>query len=200
MDREARRLALFDFDNTLFHLGTDWSRLRSDLQGLAQERGIDANGAGVYELAFLLDDEPRARRAISAAELEGLETGLDLLPGQELYRRHAESGSTLAIATHNGREVVEAFFRSRDLPAPAEIFHREALGAWKAESESLAEYARTARSIVVVGDSHHDRQLAERLGAAFVDVEDPYREYYDRKAGELDELAVTYESPDPYKR
>jgi SAM-dependent methyltransferase len=189
----APDLVLFDFDGTLFRLGTDWAGLRSELQALAREQGVETNGAGIFELALALD----ADETVARAELAGLDTGSTLDPGVELYRRYAESGVLLAVVTHNGREVVEAFFARRDLPAPAEIFDRRALGMIKSESQVLAAYARDASSVVVVGDSEHDRALAERLGAEFVD---PLQDYYDRKAGELDELAVTYESPIPYKR
>jgi len=189
----APDLALFDFDGTLVRLGTDWAALRAELQALAREQGISVNGSGVFELALALG----ADEVVARAELAGLESGSSLDPGVELYRRYAESGSRLAIVTHNGREVVEAFFAPRNLQAPAEIFDRRRLGALKSESEAIASYAGEAGSVVVVGDSHHDRALAEKLGAAFVD---PLQEYYDRKAGELDELAITYESPNPYKR
>jgi 2-polyprenyl-3-methyl-5-hydroxy-6-metoxy-1,4-benzoquinol methylase len=201
MEREAgRRVVLFDFDDTLFHLGTDWAALRAELEGFARERGVATNGAGVHELGFRLADDPRAGRAIAAAELAGLERGFDLLPGQSLYRRHATEGASVAVVTHNGREVVDAFFRSRDLPPPVRIFDREALGAWKAESDAVATWTEGASSVIVVGDSDHDRRLAERLDATYIDLEDQLREYYDRKAGELDELGITYESPVPYKR
>ena len=201
MEREAaQRVVLFDFDDTLFHLGTDWAALRADLQRLAHDRGVATNGAGVYELGFRLADDARAAQTIAAAELKGLETGFDLLPGQWLYRRHAAEGATVAVVTHNGRAVVEAFFESRDLPPPATIFDREALGGWKAESEAVSAWTEGSSSVTVVGDSDHDRRLAERLGATYVDIEGELREYYDLKAVEVDELAVTYESPIAYKR
>jgi SAM-dependent methyltransferase len=201
MEREAaRRVVLFDFDDTLFHLGTDWAALRSELEALASERGVTTSGLGIYELGFRLAHDPRAEQAISAAELAGLEQGFDLPPGQSLYRRHAAEGATVAVVTHNGREVVDSFFRNRELPPPAEIFDREALGALKSESEAVQSWTKGADSVVVVGDSEHDRRLAGRLGATFVDLEDQLREYYDRKADELDELSATYESPVPYKR
>jgi 2-polyprenyl-3-methyl-5-hydroxy-6-metoxy-1,4-benzoquinol methylase len=201
MEREAaRRVVLFDFDDTLFHLGTDWASLRAELERLARERGVATDGVGVYELAFRLADDSRAGQAIAEAELAGLESGFDLLPGQWLYRRHAGDGATVAVVTHNGREVVEAFFLSRDLPPPVRIFDREALGGWKAQSDAVSDWTGSAASVTVVGDSDHDRRLAERLGATFVDIEDQLREYYDRKAVELDERGATYESPIPYKR
>lgn len=189
----AADLVLFDFDGTLFRLKTDWAGLRGDLQRIAREQGIASNGAGVLELALAVD----ADDTVDRAELAGLDAGSDLDPGVELYRRFADGGATVAVVTHNGRKVVEEFFRRRELPAPAEIFDRRSLGGWKSESEAVAEYARHADAVVVVGDSDFDRALAARLDARFVH---PLQDYYDRKAGELDELAVTYESPDPYKR
>jgi 2-polyprenyl-3-methyl-5-hydroxy-6-metoxy-1,4-benzoquinol methylase len=201
VEREAgRRVVLFDFDGTLFHLGTDWGALRAKLERLAAERGETTEGAGVYELGFRLADDPRARRAITEAELEGLNKGFDLAPGQWLYQQHAKEGASIAVVTHNGREVVDAFFRRRELPPPVRIFDREALGDWKAESDAVPEWTEGASSVTVVGDADQDRRLAERLGATYIDVEDQLREYYDRKAVELDELVATYESPIPYKR
>ena len=134
------------------------------------------------------------------AELAGLESGHDLEVGIRLYLQFSQVGAELAVVTHNSREVVEEFFRLRDLPPPTRIFDRRALGAVKAESDAIPEYAAGAASVVVVGDSQFDRELATRLGASFVDAADELRGYYEARADELDELAVTYEHPDPYKR
>jgi SAM-dependent methyltransferase len=197
MDGPAgRQLALFDFDGTIVHLGTDYERLRADLERLAG----GGNGSSIYDLSLRLADDPRAHETVVAAELAGLETGHELAAGLELYRRYNAAGAELAVVTHNSREVVEAFFASRELPAPAEIFDRRALGSVKAESEALPEYVRGADSVVVVGDSDFDRALAERLDGAFVDVNDELGTYYETRAHDLDELALTYEHPEAYKR
>ena len=196
----ARDLVLFDFDGTIVHLETDYPRLRADLERLAREAGKEVNGGSIYRLSLQLADDPRADEAVSTAELAGLEAGGELPVGVQLYRRYAESGAEIAIVTHNSREVVEAFFRESDLPPPAEIFDRRALGALKAESTVLPEYAGRAASVIVVGDSDFDRELARSLGASFVDVGDELQAYYEGRARELDELAFTYEHPNPYKR
>ena len=192
----ARELVLFDFDGTIVHLGTDYPALRAELERLAG----DANGVSIYELSLRLADDPRAHEAVTRAELAGLADGEDVEAGLALYRRYSDTGAQVAIVTHNGREVVEEFFRTRDLPAPADIFDRKALGAVKAESTVLPEYAEGAASVIVVGDSDYDRALAAALGASFVDVADELRAYYEGRARELDELAFTYEHPEPYKR
>ncbi len=200
MDQQARReLALFDFDGTIVHLATDYERLRADLEHLAEDAGIPANG-GIYDLSLRLADDSRAGETIARAELAGLENGHDLDAGIALYRRYADAGIELAVVTHNGREVVEEFFRGRDLSLPTRIFDRRALGAPKSESDAVADYASGAASVIVVGDSDVDRALAARLGASFVDATDELRTYYESRAHELDELALTYEHPEPYKR
>jgi SAM-dependent methyltransferase/phosphoglycolate phosphatase-like HAD superfamily hydrolase len=197
MDGPAgRRLTLFDFDGTIVHLGTDYPRLRADLEQLAG----GGNGGSIYDLSLRLAGDPRADEIVVAAELAGLEAGHELEAGVELYRRYAVAGAELAVVTHNSREVVEAFFDARELPEPVEIFDRRALGATKAESEALTEYVRDAGSIVVVGDSDFDRALAVRLEASFVDVNDELGTYYETRAHDLDELALTYEHPEAYKR
>ena len=193
----GRRLALFDFDGTIVHLGTDYPTLRAELERLAGAAGISPNGGSIYDLSLRLADDVEADETVVRAELAGLGEGLDLDAGLELYRSYAESGAELAIVTHNSREVVEAFFARNDLPEPAEIFDRRALAARKADSHALLDYTRGAESVVVVGDSHFDRARADRIGADFVH---PLQSYYDRKAVELDELAATYESAIPYKR
>jgi SAM-dependent methyltransferase len=197
---EARELVLFDFDGTMVRLATDYPTLRADLERLAEEAGISANGSTIYGLSLSLADDPRADETVSRAELVGLAQGEEVDAGVRLYRRYVESGAEVAIVTHNSRKVVEEFFRTRNLPFPAEIFDREALGAVKAESSMLPEYIEGARSVIVVGDSDYDRELAEKLHASFVDVADELRAYYEGRARELDELAVTYEHPAPYKR
>ncbi|HEY6583220.1 MAG TPA: methyltransferase domain-containing protein [Gaiellaceae bacterium] len=197
MDGPAgRRLALFDFDGTIVDLGTDYPQLRADLERLAG----GGDSATIYDLSLRLADDPRADETVVAAELAGLEAGQELEAGLELYRRYAAAGAELAVVTHNSREVVEAFFAARDLPAPAEIFDRRALGARKAESESLPAYVEDADSVIVVGDSDFDRALAERLAASFVDVNDELGTYYETRAHDLDELSLTYEHPQGYKR
>jgi 2-polyprenyl-3-methyl-5-hydroxy-6-metoxy-1,4-benzoquinol methylase len=196
-EQEADEIVLFDFDGTLVHLGTDYPKLRAALERLAAEAGMSVDGASIYDLSLRLRDDPRADAVVTNAELHGLRKGFELETGLELYRRYAAEGTRIAIVTHNTREVVEAFFADKDLPTPAEVFDRRRLGATKAESAVLTEYARGARTVRVVGDSELDRALAERLGALFVH---PLQDYYDRKAGELDELAATYESPIAYKR
>jgi SAM-dependent methyltransferase len=192
----ARELVLFDFDGTIVHLGTDYRKLRADLERLAD----DANGSTIYDLSLHLADDPRADETVVRAELAGLEAGHEVEAGLELYRRYAAAGAELAVVTHNSREVVEAFFAARDIPAPSEIFDRRALGAVKAESRALPAYAEGATSVVVVGDSDFDRALARGLDASFVDVTDELRTYYETRAHDLDELALTYEHPEPYKR
>lgn len=200
MEQQARpQLALFDFDGTVVHLATDYVQLRADLERLAAEAGIPSNGS-IYDLSLNLVGDSRADDTVTRAELTGLQNGHDLGVGIELYRQYAGAGAELAVVTHNSREVVEEFFRVRDLPAPTRIFDRRALGAVKSESDALAEYATGAVSVVVVGDSDFDRALAERLGASFVDAADDLRKYYEGRAHELDELVLTYEHPEPYKR
>jgi SAM-dependent methyltransferase len=192
----ARELVLFDFDGTIVRLGTDYPTLRAELEALADE----ANGGSIYDLSLRLADDPRADEIVTRAELAGLAEGAELEVGVALYRRYAESGAEIAIVTHNTRDVVEEFFRVRDLTVPAEIFDRRVLAAVKAESQAVAEYTEGAASVIVVGDSDYDRDLARRLGASFVDVTEELRAYYEGRARELDELALTYEHPEPYKR
>jgi SAM-dependent methyltransferase len=190
----ARELVLFDFDGTIVRLETDYASLRAQLEELG------ATGEGLLELMLAVDDDPQAQRVVAEAELAGLAKGSDLDVGLELYRRYSGSGAEVAIVTHNSREVVEEFFRGRDLPDPDQIFDRRALGGPKTASTLLPEYAQGAALVVVVGDSDYDRELAQTLGGSFVDVSDELRAYYEGRARELDELAVTYEHPEPYKR
>ncbi len=197
---DGRRLVLFDFDGTIVHLGTDYPKLRADLEALADESGLEKDGHTIYDLSLRLAENPRVDEIVAQAELAGLRNGHELPVGVELYRQYAETGVELAVVTHNSREVVDEFFRELDLPAPREVFDRRALGAVKAESAAIPEYARGAASVVVVGDSDFDRALADRLGATFVDATDDLRSYYESRAAELDELALTYEHPEPYKR
>jgi HAD superfamily hydrolase (TIGR01549 family) len=192
----GRALALFDFDGTLCRLETDYEQLRSTLEQLG------STGNGLLELILALEDDPRAREIVTQAELEGLRRGRDVETGVQLYRSFAEENAALAVVSHNGHAVIEAFLRARGLPAPDAILDRRTLGAPKDESEAVPAYVENAAAatVYVVGDSDSDRRLAEKLGASFLDVADDLRAYYEQRAGELDELALTYEHSEPYKR
>ena len=192
----TRPLALFDFDGTLCRLGTDYDALRAELEAMGGE------GEGLLELLLSLSAEPRAAEAADRAELAGLERGDAVEAGVRLYRAFADEQAALAIVSHNGRAVIEAFLRDRGLPQPDVILDRRALGGPKDKSDAVFAYVREAGAdpVYVVGDGESDRRLATRLGAPFLDVEDELRSYYESRAHELDELALTYEHPARYKR
>jgi ubiquinone/menaquinone biosynthesis C-methylase UbiE len=192
----GRPLALFDFDGTLCRLATDYGALRAQLEALGGE------GGGLLELMLSLDDEPRARELVTQAELAGLERGGEIEAGVQLYRAFADEEAALAIVSHNGHAVIETFLRDRGLPQPDVILDRRALGAPKDESEAVAAYVGSADNdpVYVVGDGDSDRRLATKLGVPFLDVGDELRSYYESRAHELDELALTYEHPAHYKR
>lgn len=196
-EQASRPLALFDFDGTLCRLETDYEGLRAQLEAL----GGDGNG-GLLALILSLDTDARAQRLVAEAELAGLERGGEVEAGVRLYRSFADGGTSVAIVSHNGREVIETFIRDVGLPEPDAILDRSALGAPKHESDAVPAYVEKAGGdpVYVVGDGDADRRLAERLGASFLDVADELRSYYEGRALELDELAVTYDHPEPYKR
>jgi SAM-dependent methyltransferase len=193
-EQASRPLALFDFDGTLCRLETDYDALRAELERL----GGDVSG-GLLALMLSLADDPRAAEVIAEAEAAGLECGGEVEAGVGLYRSFAEH-TRVAIVSHNGREVIEAFVRSAGLPEPEAILDRTALGGPKDESDAVPALVGDAKPVYVIGDGEADRRLAERLGASFLDPADELRAYYEGRAGELDELALTYEHPEPYKR
>ena len=198
MAEQARRpLALFDFDGTLCRLETDYDTLRAGLEEIGGE-----GGDSLLALMLSLGDDPRARELVDEAELAGLDRGGELEAGVRLYRSFAESATGVAIVSHNGRRVIEAFLEQAGLPRPDTILDRVALGAPKDESAAVPAYVGSWEGgpVYVVGDSDADRRLAEKLDASFLDVADELRSYYEGRALELDELAVTYEHPEPYKR
>jgi HAD superfamily hydrolase (TIGR01549 family) len=196
MAKQARQLVLFDFDGTLCRLETDYARLRTELEELG------SSGNGLLELILALDDDPRAREVVTQAELDGLRRGSDVEAGVQLYRSFAENDAALAVVSHNGHAVIETFLNARGLRTPEAILDRRALRGAKDESDAVRAYVENAGAdtVYVVGDSESDRRLAEKLGATFLDVGDDLRAYYERRAGELDELALTYEHSERYKR
>ena len=117
-EQAGRELVLFDFDGTVVHLDTDYPTLRADLEHIAEEAGVEQDGPSIYDLSLLLAGDRRADETVTRAELLGLRNGHELPVGVELYRQYAAGGAELAVVTHNSREVVEEFFRSRDCRLP----------------------------------------------------------------------------------
>lgn len=172
---QARPLVLFDFDGTLVRLEIDYVRLRRELGALGLEVGIEVNGRLVDVINRLELHPVIARRvtaAVTRAELEGLSAGAEVGRGIALYRALSATAGTVGIVSHNGREVIEAFFSVRDHRTPDAILDRCALVCRKDASPAVLEYRDRINpsSITVVGDSDYDRALATVLSASFVDA------------------------------
>lgn len=172
MDEQASRtLVLFDFDGTLFELATDYPALRDELESLAREANVDSEGGFVTLIAQLeASIGPRVGDAVDRAEAAGLAAGTMRPHELALYRDYRERGARLAIVSHNGRAVIEAFLAQTGLPPPDAILDRSDLGGFKEESRRVPEYVASmgVEDVIVVGDSEHDERLARKLGAKFI--------------------------------
>jgi phosphoglycolate phosphatase-like HAD superfamily hydrolase len=170
-------LALFDFDGTLVDLATDYLVLRSDLTALGG--GEMPENVGLLQTLLNLyaipDRASEAATVVDRAELGGLLSGQTVTEGTRLYRHFSEHEATIAIATHNGRAVVERFLTVARLAAPDTIFDLRALGASKQKSVALRDYVARNRAgrCYVVGNAESDRALAVAISANYIDVNDP---------------------------
>jgi phosphoglycolate phosphatase-like HAD superfamily hydrolase len=171
---DSSTLALFDFDGTLVDLVTDYAGLRRELDAL----DITLRDAGLLPRLLKLyatpDQVERASAAVDTAEISGLRAGRSVSRGVDLYEQFVEAGATIAVVTHNGRAVVDAFFAGATLASPNAVFDLRTLQAPKQESRVIRDYVnrlRPSRSYVV-GNSDSDRALAKALSAEYLDVND----------------------------
>lgn len=173
-------LIIFDFDDTLLHLGISWGEVKKEVIHLAKKEGIEVDDRQhLIRLSNTLADTPERKKTIDAIyekyERQCVERKCyAVFPGiPELIRALKAKGYQLAIASGNHsssiRAIVDAigllsyfdFICGRDCveknkPAPDQPLHiMEKLGASKEKT-------------LFIGNSQFDELAAAAAGVAFI--------------------------------
>lgn len=170
MTLEEYDAIVYDLDGTLVRLDVDWDAVARDVDAALSERGVDADGLGVWEaLERSVENGYRdvVEEAIATHERAGAETAsvlalADGLPHDVpvgVVSLNCEEACRRALATHDladhvdvvvGRDTVETF---KPDPEPL-LVAVERLGGEPSRS-------------LFVGDSAGDETTAERAGVDF---------------------------------
>ncbi|ACV10378.1 HAD-superfamily hydrolase, subfamily IA, variant 3 [Halorhabdus utahensis DSM 12940] len=166
---------IYDLDGTLVRLDVDWTLVTQKVASRLRDRGIDTEGASLWELleraeaAGILDV---ATEVVATHERVGARTAERLPAAAELpldvpvgvCSLNAEAAVRTALERHDLLEAVEA------------VVGRDTLSAQKPDPEPLlaladrldADPART----LFVGDTAKDERTADRAGMDFQYVEE----------------------------
>jgi phosphoglycolate phosphatase-like HAD superfamily hydrolase len=166
---------MFDLDGTLGSFPIDYESMRSELRALfstdSELRPL------IPEVRRLADGDSevfgKAFSIIDRYELASLEKSKKLDKVVKLYEEVCESPKKVAIVTRNGGEMAEEFLKKEGLPLPDLICSRDDVENLKPHPEQMDFIKRRLKvtgRIVLVGDSRHDKELAENTGIEFMDV------------------------------
>lgn len=175
--QEDIECVMFDMDGTLGEFPIDYESMRSELGDLFSTdaelkplipgiRRLAGNDSKVLEKAFSIIDK---------YELASLEESRVLENVAKLYRESCEGPKKVAIVTRNGRKMAEEFLKRERLPIPDLICSRDDAENLKPHPEQvdfIKSRLKVTGRMLLVGDSRHDRELAENTGAGFMDVEE----------------------------
>jgi phosphoglycolate phosphatase-like HAD superfamily hydrolase len=175
--QEDIECVMFDLDGTLAEFPIDYESMRSELRSLfstdaelrpliPEVKRLAGNDSKALEKAFSIIDK---------YELASLDKGQVLDNAAKLYVDSCEGPKKVAIVTRNGRKMVEEFLEREGLPIPDIICSRDDVENLKPHPEQVDFIKRRLKvtgRMVLVGDSRHDRELAENTGIGFIGVEE----------------------------
>jgi HAD superfamily hydrolase (TIGR01509 family) len=170
----AGRAVIFDFDGTLFRLGTDYPALRRALAERLPEIFAGTSGGGAAaSLASYLASSTRPQREpilalLATHEAEGVDRGGFFPDARQLLQALHQRGVPFAIYTRNCRATIDAAFGGEDLPRPAALVGIDDDVPPKPDPRAtrllLDRLGVAANRCVMVGDTSHDMAVGRDLG------------------------------------
>ncbi len=170
------RLVIFDFDDTLLHLGVDWGAVRNDVLALARKEGVAVGpGQHLVPMGNALSGTPARKKAIDGIYLKhemeciGKKDYVVFPKMLELAKELKARGRTLAIASGNHTLSI-----SRILSEIGEtklfdfVCGRDAVGHNKPAPDQITLILRRsgmdAKDAIFAGDSINDTAAAKAAG------------------------------------
>lgn len=135
------------------------------------------------------DVKLKALALIDQFEHQGVATGELASGARDTLQALKDGGKRIAIASRNGRAAIIAAFEKYDLPKPDLIISRGDVSQQKPHPGSitlaLKKLSAQPHQCVIVGDTFHDMEAAERAGIFSVLLINPRLSHYPRDKAKL---------------
>jgi phosphoglycolate phosphatase len=180
------KAVLFDFDQTLIHLGANWDDLRKALAAIAQRYGVAFNEQmvlrGIGQAFKQLADEGRVHEAASFRteafervedeENRALENSHAIARAPELVAEVFQRGYKVAIVSNNNPNSISEALRRFGFPPIEHIIGRHNGQPVKPSpipvQKALARLHLKPQEAILIGDSEADLASGKAAGVATI--------------------------------
>ncbi len=174
------KCVIFDMGGTLATFPIDYLQMRGDLGKYVAQYGISSDFKPMIQdirsIAEQLNKPEIVRdlfEIIDGYELKSVPNSSPVENIIQLYKKSSKERK-VAILTRNGEKMVHAFLEKYGLPKPDVIVSRDTCANLKPHPEQFECLRKILcfemDEYMLVGDSHHDRDLAKKEGILFMDV------------------------------
>jgi len=182
LQRHAR-CVIFDLDGTLGRFDIDYDAIKKELGEFFSKYGrVSSFKPLVPEIRKLtseLKDEKileHAFKIIDKYEEKSIMKSSVVEPARKLYEECLRKGTDVVILTRNSRRMVDLFLEKHGFRPPDLICSREDSVLLKPSPEHFKlideAYRYERKDYLIIGDSWHDKVLAEKLGIRFINTRD----------------------------
>ena len=172
---------IFDFDQTLYNIKTDWKLLKEEINQLLEFNQLPAISTKLFEhlyTAFLSMPNhpliPRISQLISSFEESGIRTGNPLPLFEDVKLITKLSHAPMIIYTQNTQTVVKKFFIKQSINNVKVIGRLSNSFLPKNHQKYIITFNHflnknhNVAQLTFVGDSQVDAEIAAKLNAKFI--------------------------------
>jgi HAD superfamily hydrolase (TIGR01549 family) len=166
---------IFDFDGTLSDLNIDWVKLRDDLNFTDDSFSVNTSRLSESERTNVFDRIEAVELAVAMPlsekiikMLEKLSDSYDLV----IFSRNSEAAIRKSISVYEGHRYIKIIGRNRKNDKPDT----------KRLERYLIKKSLSPRSIIVIGDTFHDVEVAKNIGCKCIIVNNPNNLYIPKGA------------------
>ena len=175
------KCVIFDMGGTLAAFPIDYPQMRNDLAKYVAQYGISSDFKPlIQDIRSIAEQLKKPEiiidmfKIIDEYELKSISTSSPIENIVDLYKKSLKEQKKVAILTRNGEKMVHAFLKKYGLPKPDAIVSRDTCANLKPHPEQFECLKKILcferEEYMLIGDSHHDRDLAKKEGILFMDV------------------------------
>ncbi len=161
---------VYDLDGTLVQLDVDWGDVRHEVEAVLRARGLDCEGASLWDLLETAEQEGLARRVqsvIAEHERKGARTA-SRLPTAETI----PTDRPVAVCSLNAHSACRIALERQGLDGRIDaVVGRDSLDTYKPDPAPLLwaidQLDLEPTAAVFVGDGQRDAETASRAGVDF---------------------------------
>ncbi|WP_457640680.1 HAD family hydrolase [Persephonella sp.] len=171
------RLIVWDFDGTIVKLNVDWNKVKEEIlknySGLLNGKKISSINEVIYEIRKYTSDKEVFNIIEKYESASGYKPNQKIINIIKMLKRNRK---TQAILSDNMSSTVKRILREISIyDCFDQIMCKDSVNRYKPDPEGIGkifkQYNISKSEVVMIGDSWKDKELCNRFGIVFMDVE-----------------------------